>query len=221
MSSSKVSSHCDYSMMSQWEKSFLDKDDYERMKSSNERRKKKRVQARTWFFTMHVEYGNIGCLERTLKLMECEYLVCTKIERATTIYVEGIVRWTERSRSHIYTHNKLIVHNPAGVIISRLLYNNWEQWYGNYHDSCWFEVGEKGKFWKEVDRKTQSKKPKETGVKRKRDEEVNIDEIDITDIDHRLNRLIEGSKELQDELRKKIRMELEESDTEIDEPDLR
>lgn len=207
----------DNSMMSQWEKSFLDKDDYDRMK--RRRNSKKRVQARTWFFSMHVEKDNIGSVERILKSLETEYLVCSKIELDSTLYVEGIIRWPLRSRSHIYTHNQLLVANP-GVLISRLVYNDWENWYCKYYNECWFECGQRTQFWAEVDRKTQNKKPVSKRVKRKRDEtddEVKIDEIDYINIDHRLNHVIEGSRDLQDELRKRIRMDLVESDTEIDE----
>lgn len=212
--------------VSQWEKSFMTKEELAEWGARRKRRV--RPQGMNWFFSFHVDYEDLADRESSLRAIECKYLSVTKRDWKGAVYVEGMVAWG-RQRSYAYTYERMMRVNPKrGVLISRLQYNRWQEWYAQYHEEVWFETGQREEFWRKYEemceklrRDTVKKEEKARVAKRKwEDKQVDMEEVDIRSLSPRVNKLVEDSMELKEEIRKRV-LELLESDTEIDEPDLR
>lgn len=209
-----MSKCCDYSMRSEWEKSFDEtrwsskwecQSEWDRMSReiiSGRRIHRKGPEAPNWYISFWVD-DEVKCEELKVRLeqYECQWIILIRIEKKGRFYFEGIVRYGIRKSEKwvIRTLGEII---PSGILANRLLYNDWENWYDDYSRDAYYERGEKPQMWHDAVRRIQKRKGRlektEKDIKRVRENYENIKRV----------RLV-------------LREEEKESDTEIDEPDLR
>lgn len=174
MYSNKVAEHCDYSMRSEWEKSFdepiwkrgnFDFSDSpwnpENYPKDKRRSHRKAPESKTHFISFWVD-DEEKCerVKRSFEVYECDWLMCSRIEKESRFYIEGVVRYhIAKSKRWVLRTMQDIV--PNGLLVSRMLYNDWERWYESYKELVWYERGERPKAWHQVERKYCKRKQRE------------------------------------------------------------
>lgn len=169
----KVSGHCDYRMRSQWEKSFDDPrllnqwdcigSPWDRVVVPKEQRTshRKYPESKTHFISFWVDdEEKCTSLRNDMDKYECTWMYLLRVEKEGRYYIEGVVRYRiPKSRRWVLRTMDGII--PNGLMVSRMLYNSWEKWLGEYMEQSWYEKGEKPKAWHQIERKYMKRKYEE------------------------------------------------------------
>lgn len=168
-----MSTNSDYKMRSQWEMSFDDPKwkspwDKDRVPTEPKSSHRKYPESKTYFISFWVDTDD-KCTSITTDLnnYDCTWMNLLRVERQDRYYVEGVVRYRiPKSRQWVLRTMEGIV--PNGLLVSRMLYNQWELWIDQYSQVPWFEKGEKPKTWIQVERRNLKRKMGDEKISKKR-----------------------------------------------------
>lgn len=196
-----------------WEKSF-DKLDFRsqweiycKRNRDEERRVSHRryPESKTHFISFWVD-DDQKCeeLKENLVKYKCDWVILTRTEKQNRYYIEGVVRYDiPKSRQWVLRTMSFITN---GLCVSRILYNDWEQWLSDYIHNVWYEQGQKPMSWHQIERRY---------MKRRIQDESGTGELKIKIKRQRLlHRNVRDRSAIEEEYQKQLAAE---SDTEIDE----